>query len=69
VTKLGDLRFGELHHVFDAATQVDKAQAVVLQPQRGERGKLLDGRLVVCRFVAETGEHNLWAIGHDENPG
>ena len=65
VAELGDLALGELHHVLDAAADVDEPQAVVLQPQRGERGELLDGRLVIGRFVAEAGEHDLGAIGHE----
>ncbi len=55
---------GELHHVLDAAADVDEPQAVVLQPDGGERGELLDGRLVVGRFVAETGEDDLRASRH-----
>ena len=66
VAQLGDLALGELHHVLDAAADVDEPQAVVLQSQRRERGELLDGRLMVGRFVAEAGEHDLRAFGHSD---
>jgi hypothetical protein len=35
-----------------------------LQPGGRYGGKLLDGRFVDGGFVAETGEHDLGAVGH-----
>ena len=59
-------RLRELHHVLDAAADVDESQAVVLQPERGEGGELLDGRFLIGRFVGEAGEHHLGFVGHGE---
>ena len=56
---LGDFRLRELHHIFDAAADVDEAEAVILQPDRGQGGELLRGRFLVGRFVAEGGEDDL----------
>lgn len=63
VAKLGDFTFGQLHHILDAATHIDESQAVVLQTDGREGGKLLDGRLVVGAFVGKAGEDDLWFGG------
>jgi hypothetical protein len=66
VPELDDLGLGELHHVLDAVAEVDEPQAVVLQPDRGEGGKLLDRRFRVGRFVGKAGEDHLGLFGHDD---
>jgi hypothetical protein len=60
-----DFALAQLHHVFDAIAGVDESQTVVLQPDCSERGKLLDGRLLVGRLVTETTERYLSVLGHD----
>ena len=44
----------QLHHVLDAAADVDEAHAVVLQAERGEGGELLHGRLLIGGLVGES---------------
>jgi hypothetical protein len=64
VTQFGDFGLGQLHHVLDAAADIDKPQTVVLQPQRRHRGELLDRGLMIGGLVAETGDHYLGTIWH-----
>src|SRR5689334_19666069 len=51
-----DLRFAELHYVFDTLTGVNEPQRVVRQTQRRQRRELLFRGFLVCRFVAEGGQ-------------
>ena len=63
VADLLDLRLGELHHVLDAVADVDEAKAVVLQPQGGEGGELLLGRLLIAASSANP--ERTTAVGSD----
>ena len=57
-----DLRQRQIHHALDAAPHVHRSQTVVLQPQRGEGGKLLLGGRP--HFVRESGKYHLRRFRH-----
>ena len=69
VADLLDLGLGELHDVLDAVADVDEADAVVLQPQRGEGGELLLGRLLALVWmgglVGKAGKNDARIVGHE----
>ena len=64
VADLLNLAARQLHDVLDAAADIDEPQAVILQSQRGQRGKLLHGRLLVGGFVGKSTQNDLRLIGH-----
>src|SRR5436190_6038798 len=64
MSKLDDLALSELHHILDAAAEIDETKAVVLQARGRKRGELLGGSLVIGGLIAKCGEHDLRAIGH-----
>ena len=65
VANLLDFAQRQVHHVLDAVADVDESQAVVLQPQGGEGGKLLHGRLLVGGFVGKPRQDHSWQFRHE----
>ncbi len=49
-----DLGPRQLHHVFNAVTGIDPADAVILQANGRKSSELLDRRLLVGRFVGKS---------------
>src|SRR5690606_12585826 len=48
---------------------IHEPHGVVLEPQCGEGGELLFGRLLVGRFVREPAEDDVWLVRHGKLPG
>ena len=63
-----DLGHAQLHDVLHTLADVDEADAVVLQPQGGESYELLQGGLVVGRFVGKTRENDSRCLIHRVYP-
>ncbi len=63
----GNFGLGKLQHVLDAAADVDKSEAVILQARGRQGTELLDGGLLIGRFVGKGAENDLWLfVRHDK---